>query len=110
MTVGTASGINFLVAWLVAFFTPYFINPDQLNWGPKYGYIWGASNLILGIWVYLFMPETRNRSLEQLDELFEKGVPARKFASFQVERQLVDTWGKEAHEKLAFETARPKQV
>ena len=110
VTVGTASGINFLVAWLVAFFTPYFINPDQLNWGPKYGYIWGASNLILGIWVYLFMPETRNRSLEQLDELFEKGVPARKFASFQVERQLVDNWGKDAHEKLAFETARPKQV
>ncbi|KAK3685330.1 general substrate transporter [Podospora appendiculata] len=89
-TVGTASGVGYIVGWLSAFFTPYFINPDKLNWGPKYGYIWGASNLVLAIWAFLFVPETKGRSLEQLDELFEKGVGARKFASFAVERQLVD--------------------
>ncbi|KAH8885745.1 general substrate transporter [Thozetella sp. PMI_491] len=97
-TVGTASGINFIVAWLVAFFSPYFINPDHLNWGPKYGYIWGASNFVLAVWAFFFIPETKDRSLEQLDELFEKKVPARKFAKFVVERQLVDAWGKEAHQ------------
>ncbi|KAK0636105.1 general substrate transporter [Bombardia bombarda] len=89
-TVGTASGINFIFGWLTSFFTPYFINPDKMNWGPKYGYIWGASNLALAVWAFLFVPETKGRSLEQLDELFEKGVGARKFSSFVVERQLVD--------------------
>ncbi|KAL2195184.1 general substrate transporter [Corynascus similis CBS 632.67] len=89
-TVGTASGLNFVAAWLVSFFTPYFINPDQLGWGPKYGYIWGGSNLIVGLWTFFFVPETKGRSLEQLDELFEKGVAARKFSSFVLERQLVD--------------------
>jgi sugar porter (SP) family MFS transporter len=89
-TVGTASGLNFVVGWVVSFCTPYFINPDQLGWGPKYGYIWGASNLILAVWAFFFVPETKGRSLEQLDELFEKGVSARKFSSFVVERQLVD--------------------
>ncbi|KAK3328058.1 general substrate transporter [Cercophora scortea] len=89
-TVGTASGVNFIVGWVSAFFTPYFINPDKLNWGPKYGYIWGASNLILALWAFFFVPEAKGRSLEQLDELFEKGVKARKFAAFAVERQLVD--------------------
>ncbi|KAK4185440.1 putative high-affinity glucose transporter [Podospora australis] len=89
-TVGTASGLNFIVNWLVAFCTPYFINPDKLGWGPKYGYIWGASNLILAVFTYFFVPETRGRSLEQLEELFEKKVSARKFSSFVVERQLVD--------------------
>lgn len=89
-TVGTASGINFVFGWLVAFFTPYFINSDQLNWGPKYGYIWGGSNLILAVWAFIFVPETKGRSLEQLDELFEKHVPARKFSSFVVDRSLVE--------------------
>ncbi|KAK3904865.1 maltose permease MAL31 [Staphylotrichum tortipilum] len=94
-TVGTASGLNFVVNWFVAFFTPYFINPDKLGWGPKYGYIWGGSNLILAVWAYFFIPETKGRSLEQLDELFEKGVSARKFSSFALERQLVDDFAGE---------------
>jgi sugar porter (SP) family MFS transporter len=91
-TVGTATGLKFVVDWIVSFCTPYFINPDRLGWGPKYCYIWGASNLILAIWTFFFVPETKGRSLEQLDELFEKGVSARKFSSFVVERQLVDNF------------------
>jgi hypothetical protein len=89
-TVGTASGLNFIIGWLVSFFTPYFINPDHLGWGPKYGYIWGGSNLVVAMWAFVFVPETKGRSLEQLDELFEKRVAARKFLSFVPERQLVD--------------------
>ena len=90
-TVGTATGLNFIAGWLTAFFTPYFINSDQLNWGPRYGYIWGASNLILAMWAFLFVPETKGRSLEQLDELFENRVATRQFSSFLVERRLVDS-------------------
>ncbi len=100
-TVGTASGLNFIVGWLVAFFTPYFINPDHLGWGPKYGYIWGGSNLILAVWAFLFVPETKGRSLEQLDELFEKGVDARKFSTFVLDRQLVDDFTAGADRKAA---------
>ncbi|KAK4234523.1 hypothetical protein C8A03DRAFT_18589 [Achaetomium macrosporum] len=98
-TVGTGSGLNFIVGWAVSFFTPYFINPDQLGWGPKYGYIWGGSNLILAVWAFFFVPETKGRSLEQLDELFEKGVSARKFSSFALERQLVDDFAGRADRK-----------
>lgn len=98
-TVGTASGLNFVANWAVSFFTPYFINPDKLGWGPKYGYIWGGSNLILAIWAFFFVPETKGRSLEQLDELFEKGVSARKFSSFVLDRQLVGDFVGEADRK-----------
>jgi SP family sugar:H+ symporter-like MFS transporter len=89
-TVGIANGLNFVFGWLCSFCTPYFINPTSLNWGPKYGYIWGASNLILAIWIFFFVPETKGRSLEQLDELFEKRVPTWKFASYVTEHQIVD--------------------
>ncbi|CCC11214.1 hypothetical protein SMACR_03919 [Sordaria macrospora] len=88
-TVGTGAGINAFFGWMVSFFSPYFINSDKLNWGPKHGYIWGGSNLILAVWTWVFVLETKGRSLEQLDELFEKRVGARQFSSYVVERQLV---------------------
>jgi MFS transporter, SP family, sugar:H+ symporter len=45
-TFGLATAIGFFVAWLTTFTAPYFINPDALNWGPKYGYIWTPSCFI----------------------------------------------------------------
>lgn len=39
-TFGLATSIAFLAAWLATFTAPYFINPQSLNWGPRYGYIW----------------------------------------------------------------------
>jgi len=89
-TVGIANGLNFVFGWLCAFCTPYFINPTSLNWGPKYGYIWGASNVILALFCFFFVPETKGRSLEQLDELFEKRVPTWKFSSYVTEHSVVD--------------------
>ena len=31
-TVGTATSLGYLLAWLTGFCTPYFINPTDLNW------------------------------------------------------------------------------
>jgi len=39
-TFGLATAIGFFLAWLATFTAPYFINPEALGWGPKYGYIW----------------------------------------------------------------------
>ena len=51
--------------------------------GPKYTYIWAGSNFLCVIWFYLFMPETKGRSLEELDEIFEAKIAARKFTSYK---------------------------
>ncbi|GAB1200202.1 hypothetical protein APSETT444_009570 [Aspergillus pseudonomiae] len=82
-TVGTATSLGYLLAWLVNFCTPYFINPEHLNWGARYGYIWAGSNLACVVFFYLFIPEMKGRSLEELDEIFTAGVSARRFASYQ---------------------------
>lgn len=42
-TFGLATAVGFFAAWLATFTAPYFINPEALNWGPKYGYIWTPS-------------------------------------------------------------------
>ncbi|RSL54637.1 hypothetical protein CEP54_009797 [Fusarium duplospermum] len=90
-TVGFSQGASFLVSWLSAFCSPYFINPEALNWGPKYCYIWAGGNLVLAVFTFFFIPETRGRSLEQLDELFEKKLAAWKFQSYVTDLQQFDT-------------------
>ncbi|QKX59069.1 uncharacterized protein TRUGW13939_06199, partial [Talaromyces rugulosus] len=82
-TFGLAAAIGFLGAWLTTFTAPYFINPDALNWGPKYGFIWFPSCLIGAVWVFFFLPEVKNRTLEEIDEMFEMGIPARKFSAYK---------------------------
>ncbi|KAK7926820.1 general substrate transporter [Apiospora marii] len=82
-TFGIATAIGFFGAWLTTFTAPYFINPDSLNWGPKYGYIWAPSCFITMVWIYFYLPEAKDRTLEQIDEMFEARVPARKFRGYK---------------------------
>lgn len=100
-TFGLATAIGFFGAWLTTFTAPYFINPMKLGWGPKYGYIWTGSCIIAGTWVWLYLPEVKGRTLEQIDEMvgepavsytsrvtlilkqFEARVPARRFRKYQ---------------------------
>lgn len=78
-TLGIATSVGFAMEWLVAFTAPYFINPDSLGWGPKYGYVWAVSSSLGAIWVWFFLPEVKGRTFEEIDALFEAHVPARKF-------------------------------
>ncbi|KAF2017480.1 putative transporter [Aaosphaeria arxii CBS 175.79] len=82
-TVGSATALGYVLAWLTGFCSPYFINPEELNWGPKYGYIWFGSNMLCMVFFFFLMPELKNRSLEEIDEIFEAGVPARKFSRYE---------------------------
>jgi MFS transporter, SP family, sugar:H+ symporter len=82
-TLGLGAGVGFFVGWLVSFTAPYFINPADLNWGPKYGYIWFGTNLVNMIFVLIFLPETKDRTLEEIDEMFYNKLPARKFRTYE---------------------------
>lgn len=68
-TFGLAAAVGFFFAWLTTFTAPYFINPDSLNWGPQYGYIWFPSAVVGAVWVWFFLPETKGRTLEEIDEM-----------------------------------------
>jgi len=81
-TFGLATAANFLGNWLGTFTAPYFINPAKLNWSAKYGYIWFGSNMVLVIFTIIFLPETRDRTLEEIDEMFEARLPPRAFKSY----------------------------
>ena len=91
----------------------YFINPASLGWGPKYGYIWFGSNMILAIFVWFFLPETKDRTLEEIHEMFEAKVPARKFKHYvctTTESYAAEAMGKELDERKTNETTHIEQT
>jgi hypothetical protein len=91
-TFGLAASAGFVGAWLTTFTAPYFLNIQSLNWGPRYGFIWFPSCIIAATWVFFFLPEVKNRTLEEIDEMFEARLPARKFRTY-VSRGRVDLDG-----------------
>lgn len=34
------------------------------------------------VWIYVYLPETKDRTLEELDEMFAARLPAHKFAGY----------------------------
>jgi SP family sugar:H+ symporter-like MFS transporter len=59
-----------------------FVNPYvQAAIGGQVTFIYGSFSVAAMAFVYFCLPETKDRSLEELDEMFQNGVPTRKFAS-----------------------------
>ncbi|KAL7006766.1 hypothetical protein EMMF5_003652 [Cystobasidiomycetes sp. EMM_F5] len=65
--------------------TPNQLNPDAWNWGAKAGLFWAGMLVLCIAWTYFRLPEPMGRTYGELDVLFEHKVPARKFATTQVE-------------------------
>ncbi|ORY35759.1 general substrate transporter [Naematelia encephala] len=63
----------------------YQINATAWNWRGKAGFFWAGFCLLVAIWSYFRLPETKDRTPAQLDKLFADGVPARIFASQHVD-------------------------
>lgn len=43
------------------------------------GFFWGGTSIIVLVWAFFRLPETKDRSYEQLDVLFAQKVLARHF-------------------------------
>ncbi|KAJ4322475.1 hypothetical protein N0V84_004831 [Fusarium piperis] len=73
-----------LTALMLSSVFPFFINPDQLNWGGKVMFLFvGAEVFVLGT-LFFFQPETKNRTYHDIDCMYAQGVPPRKFIEFVV--------------------------
>jgi sugar porter (SP) family MFS transporter len=81
-----------LTALLLSSVFPYFINPDELNWGGKVMFLFVGAELFIMAGLYFFQPETKNRSYTDIDALYGNKVPPRKFMNFAVvDGQVVES-------------------
>ncbi|KAH8679073.1 general substrate transporter [Tricladium varicosporioides] len=83
-TVGLGIVVQNSFGVLMNIVVPLLINPDAANLRGKIGFIFGGTALLSCAWVWARVPETAGRTFQDLDWLFEKGVPARKFEGYKV--------------------------
>ncbi len=62
------------------FVTPYMYNVDAGNLGAKTGFIFTGTTIVHLVMSWMWIPETKGLTTEDLDILFEEKVPARRFA------------------------------
>lgn len=68
---------------------PYFINPDELNWGGKVMFLFVAAELVILAILFFAQPETKNRTYNDIDALYTNKIPARKFSQYIVDNGVV---------------------
>lgn len=84
-TIALAKNVNAASSIVVGVASPYFINPHNLNWKGKVGFFWAGVNILWMVWAYFRLPELKNRTYEEIDILFAKGVKARDFRKHVVD-------------------------
>lgn len=78
-----------LTALLLSTVFPYFINPDELNWGGRVMFLFVGAELFIMTGLYFFQPETKNRSNTEIDILYSSKVSPRKFENYLVVQDQV---------------------
>jgi MFS transporter, SP family, sugar:H+ symporter len=68
MTV--ASSYDVFWAFVMSYSIPYLIGTPGANLGAKVGFVFAGVCVTGLLFVYFFVPELSNRSLEEVDEMF----------------------------------------
>ncbi|KAK7424448.1 hypothetical protein QQX98_000413 [Neonectria punicea] len=81
-TLAIALSMSAALNTMWSFVAPYMFNPGFGNLKAKIGFVFGAFMLIFAVLAYFFVPETRMRTYEELDELFMNHVSTRQFRTY----------------------------
>ncbi|KAH7176295.1 alpha-glucosides permease MPH2/3 [Dactylonectria macrodidyma] len=79
LTTGIGRGCYYIVNIPCIFMASYMLNPEYGNMGGKCGYVWGATGLICTVLAFIYLPEMKNRSYREIDIMFKRKIPARKW-------------------------------
>ncbi|KAJ5753428.1 uncharacterized protein N7511_007581 [Penicillium nucicola] len=78
---------NAFVSWVMNFVCPYLINTDNANLGGKAAFLWMALSVLSLIWAWFEVPEFKDCTFSDLDDLFTQRTPTRRFKKQNVERR-----------------------
>ncbi|KAF2720112.1 putative transporter [Polychaeton citri CBS 116435] len=73
--VGLSTASNWLWNCILAVISPYFVDEQYGNLGPKVFYIWGGLCTCACVYAYFLVPETKGLTLEQVDKMLEETTP-----------------------------------
>ncbi|KZO98348.1 maltose permease [Calocera viscosa TUFC12733] len=83
-TIAWGVMVNQVFAGVVQVINPYLINPNEANLEGKVGWIFGGIGVFGTIYTWFFIPETKGRTVDEIDELFERRISARDFGKAKI--------------------------
>ncbi|KIL90286.1 hypothetical protein FAVG1_06016 [Fusarium avenaceum] len=79
LTTGIGRGAYYIINIPCIFLSSWMLNPTGANLGGKCGYVWAGTGAFCLACAYVWLPEMKNRSYREIDILFKRRVPARKW-------------------------------
>ncbi|KAJ5762961.1 hypothetical protein N7533_001642 [Penicillium manginii] len=91
LTIALSTVTCFIWSIVFAVVIPYAMNEDEGNWRGKIGFLFSGLSFLSALYCFWCIPETKDRTFEELDILFDRNIPSRKFKHFKVD---VDVCGR----------------
>lgn len=82
-TMAWAAFWSYTTAVITTFAVPQIMSPDAANLGAKTAYIFAGCLVVTIIWTYFFIPETANRTLAEIEEMYNIGLPMSKWRGYK---------------------------
>lgn len=101
-TLAVAMSAAAAVNTMWSFVSPYIFNPGYGDLKAKIGFVFGGIMIIWAVMAFFWVPETRRRTYEELDELFMNRVPAREFRAYVTvaERRAAEAYNLQAKDQV----------
>jgi sugar porter (SP) family MFS transporter len=80
-TLGIACFAPHVFSISITAFLPYTMSTTGANWGAKTAFLFAGLGTVVVVWAFFCLPESRGKTFEELDILFERKISARRFNS-----------------------------
>lgn len=82
-TQRVASFVNVATNFAFSFSTPYLLDQPYADLGSKVGFIFGGLAIASFFFAYFCVPEMKGRTLEEINWMFQDGVPIWRFGNYE---------------------------
>ncbi|BEJ11397.1 hypothetical protein CspHIS471_0108190 [Cutaneotrichosporon sp. HIS471] len=83
-TIAIARASYYVLSIVNTVATPYILNEGKANFKGKAAFLPAGFIVLLAVWSFFRLPETKGRGFDELDVMFADKVPARKFKAYVV--------------------------
>jgi SP family general alpha glucoside:H+ symporter-like MFS transporter len=82
-TIAVALALKAITGIIGSTTFPFMMDSNKANWRGKAGFLYAGLNAIFTCWAFMRIPETKGRTYEEIDMLFERGVRAKDFSKYR---------------------------
>lgn len=83
-TIALATATQAVAGTVFNFVIPYMFQPEEGNLRGKVGFVFGGLSVLTTVWSFFYIPELKGRTFDEIDIMYQKRVPARKMATYQI--------------------------